>query len=99
MSSAQIRARITGAVADSVRNTVVALDQRDPTPANDRAEALVEVLGSDVEIVDPVTDDEALAYTGWNFGFAVRLAMILLLLGLARMRIGRRLERRPEPTR
>jgi uncharacterized repeat protein (TIGR01451 family) len=97
----EIRARITGAAAESVRNvaTVVALDQSDPTPANDRAEAEVEVLGSDVEIVDPVTDGEALAYTGWNFGFAVRLAMILLLLGLALMRFGSRLERRGELSR
>ncbi|HYG73085.1 MAG TPA: hypothetical protein VEC15_12485 [Actinomycetota bacterium] len=97
----EIRARITGAAAESVRNlaTVVALDQSDPTPANDRAEAEVEVLGSDVEIVDPVTDDEELAYTGWNFGFAVRLAMILLLLGVALVRLGRRLERRPDVSR
>ena len=63
--------------------TVLALDQTDPTPANDQAEADVEVLAHHVEIVGPVTDDEALAYTGWNFGFAVSHAAVLLLCRLA----------------
>ena len=77
--------------------SVVGLDQTDPTPANDVASATVEVLGA-IPILDPFEEGEELAYTGFNFGLALRIVLLLLFMGIAMLATGRRLERGTAPT-
>ena len=98
-ASLHIRARITDDASRTLTNhaTVAGLDQTDRTPANDEAEANVEVLASDVEIVDPSPEEEALAFTGWNFGLAFQIVLLLLILGVALTLLGKRLERDRDP--
>jgi uncharacterized repeat protein (TIGR01451 family) len=96
-----IRARITGDASGTLTNMaeVAGLDQTDQTPANDEAQANVDVLGEDVTVVDPSPQNEALAFTGWNFGLAFEITVLLLILGLALMLFGKRLEREREDAR
>jgi large repetitive protein len=99
VATLHVRTRITSDAHGTLTNlaTVAGLDQTDQTPANDEAEANVEVLAADVEIVDPTPDDEALAFTGWNFGLAFEITLFLLIMGIGLMVVGRRLEHRSSP--
>jgi uncharacterized repeat protein (TIGR01451 family) len=99
VATLHVRTRITSDAHGTLTNlaTVAGLDQTDQTPANDEAEANVEVLAADVEIVDPTPDDEALAFTGWNFGLAFEITLFLLIMGIGLMVVGRRLEHRSPP--
>ena len=95
----ELRTRVAGNPAPQIVNSasVVGLDQTDPTPANDVASATVEVLGA-IPILDPFEEGEQLAYTGFNFGLALRIVLLLLFMGIAMLATGRRLERGTAPT-
>jgi uncharacterized repeat protein (TIGR01451 family) len=90
-----LRARITQVAGPALTNlaAVASLDQTDETPANDEAEAELEVLVEDVRIIDPHEEGEALAYTGLNVTMALWILLALLVIGGGLIWTGSRLSR------